>query len=76
MKLKNQRAYLVSVQNGWIDDFFEDKKRKDGYWNDFNNVLEASRNSKNAKDMLARFGGAYNSARKHGWINLLEYNKS
>ena len=75
MKLGNQSAYKTSVKNGWIDEFFENKKEVDGYWDNFENVLEAARNSKNSKDMIKKFGGAYNSARKHKWTKLLEYGK-
>jgi hypothetical protein len=75
MKLGNQSAYKTSVKNGWIDEFFENKKEVDGYWDNFENVFEAARNSKNSKDMIKKFGGAYNSARKHKWTKLLEYGK-
>lgn len=75
MRKGNQSAYWASVKNGWIDEFFENKKEVDGYWDNFENVLEAARNSKNSKDMIKKFGGAYNSARKHKWTKLLEYGK-
>lgn len=73
MKIGNQSAYNTSVKNGWIDDFFEDKKKKDNYWDIMENVLDAASKSKNARDMVKKFGGAYNSAKKHKWLNLLKY---
>jgi predicted GIY-YIG superfamily endonuclease len=76
MKLKNQSAYSSSVQNGWINDFFENKKKEDHYWDNLENVLEAARKSSGAKDMIRKFGGAYNSARKHNWTNLLKYGEN
>ena len=39
------------------------------------NVLAAAKRSTCARDMVKRFGGAYNSAVKHGWKDLLEYKK-
>lgn len=75
MKRGNQSAYFASVKNGWIDDFFENKKEVNGYWDNFENVFEAAKHSKNSKDMIKKFGGAYNSAIKHKWVKLLEYGK-
>lgn len=73
MKVKNQSAYNASLKNGWIDEFFANRKRDDNYWDDFEHVMEAARKSKNCKDMVEKFGGAYNSARKHKWNKLLVY---
>lgn len=75
MKYKNQSAYKAGVHNGWINIPFENRKKKDKYWDNIDNVLDAAKNSMGAKDMIKKYGGAYNSARKHGWLNLLEYNK-
>lgn len=76
MKYKNQSAYKAGVHNGWINIPFENRKKKDKYWDNIDNVLDAAKNSMGAKDMVRKYGGAYNSARKHGWLNLLEYNKN
>lgn len=73
MKYKNQSAYKAGVHNGWIDIPFENRKKKDKYWDNMKNVLNASKECTGAKDMVRKYGGAYNSARKHGWVNLLEY---
>jgi predicted GIY-YIG superfamily endonuclease len=73
----NQSVYNSCLKNGWLEDFFDDwAKRKDKYWDNIDNVLDAAKNSMGAKDMVRKYGGAYNSARKHGWLNLLEYNKN
>ena len=76
MKYKNQSVYKAGVHNGWINIPFENRKKKDKYWDNIDNVLDAAKNSMGAKDMVRKYGGAYNSARKHGWLNLLEYNKN
>ena len=75
MRKGNQSAYWASVKNGWINEFFENKKLPDGYWDILENVLDAARKSKSSKDMIKKFGGAYNSARKNSWTKLLEYGK-
>lgn len=75
MRKGNQSAYWASVKNGWINEFFENKKFPDGHWDKLENVLEAASKSKNSKDMIKKFGGAYNSARKHKWVKFLKYDK-
>lgn len=72
-KIHCQSAYTSSVRHNWINDFFQNKKKIDGYWDVLDNVLNAAKECKGAKDMIKRCGGAYNSARKHGWTNLLKY---
>lgn len=73
----NQSVYNSCLKNGWLEDFFDDwAKRKDKYWDGIDNVLNAAKECTGAKDMVRKYGGAYNSARKHGWLNLLEYNKN
>ena len=74
MKYKNQSAYKAGVHNGWIDIPFENRKKKDKYWDDIDNVLNAAKECTGAKDMVRRYGGAYNSARRHGWVDQLKYN--
>lgn len=72
-RIAKNRAYLVSVRNGWIDEFFKDKIKGNGYWNNKEHVLEAAARCKNAKDMSKRYGGAYRSASVHGWTKELKY---
>ena len=73
MKTKNQSAYKAGLNNGWLNGFFNDNKRKDTYWNDLDNVLNAAKECTGAKDMLKKYGGGYNSAIKNGWVKLLVY---
>ena len=73
MKVGNQPAYSSSVKNGWIDEFFENKNKDAGYWDKLENVLDAARKSKGARDMIKKFGGAYNSAKRNNWTSLLVY---
>ena len=73
MKIKNQSAYNSANKNGWINDFFQNKKKTDKYWDNVDNVLNAAKECVGARDMIKKFGGAYNSAKKHDWIKLLKY---
>lgn len=75
MKSKNQSAYKSGVQNGWINEFFKNRKKDDNYWNNLDNILNAAKECTGARDMIKKFGGAYNSAKKNGWIKLLKYGK-
>jgi hypothetical protein len=62
-----------SVKNGWIDEFFENKNKPKGYWDNLERCVEESRKYKNAREFLARGGGAYNMVKKNGWTKLMEY---
>lgn len=74
IKKKCQSCYTACKKNGWLHEFFGDLVNKpSNYWDVLENVLEAASHSKNAKDMVKKFGGAYNSARKNGWTKLLKY---
>ena len=73
MKTKNQSAYKAGVQNGWIDKLLKNIKKEDTYWNNLDNVLNAAKECTGARDMVKKFGGAYNAARKNGWTGLLKY---
>ena len=73
MKLNNQSAYKAGVHHGWIDTFLKNRKKCDTYWNNLENVLNAAKECTGAKDMVKKFGGAYNAARKNGWTKLLKY---
>ncbi len=73
MKLHNQSAYRAGVQNGWINEFFKNRKKVDKYWDNLDNVLNAAKECTGARDMTKKFGGAYNAAVKNGWKDLLKY---
>ena len=71
----NQSVYNSCLKNGWLEDFFDSwAKKKDKYWDNIDNVLNAAKECTGAKDMVRRYGGAYNSARRHGWVDQLKYN--
>ena len=73
MKTKNQSAYKAGLQNGWINEYFKDRKKEDNYWDNLDNVLNAAKECTGARDMIKKFGGAYNSAKRNGWKELLIY---
>jgi predicted GIY-YIG superfamily endonuclease len=74
MKTKSQSAYNAARKNGWINEFFNGWAKKiDTYWDNLDNVLNAAKECTGARDMVKKFGGAYNSAIKNGWTKLLKY---
>lgn len=74
MKIGNQSAYNAAKNNFWLKDFFgEWAKKKDKHWDNIDNVLNAAKECIGARDMVKKFGGAYNSAKRHGWTSLLKY---
>lgn len=73
-KLKNQSAYNASKKHKWLDEFIPDlKKKTNGYWNDLNNCKNAVKQCSSVKELMTKFGGCYNSIRKHNWFNEIEY---
>lgn len=76
MKCKCQPAYSSAVRNKWIDEFFVNKKKNDGYWHSEENIRNAAKQCKGARDLIKRFGGAYNAAKKLNILKDLEYGKN
>lgn len=72
-KINNQSAYNSSVRNKWIDEFFTDKCKPNGYWNNLDHCIEEAKNFKNVKEFSIKGGGAYNIARKNGWVKYLKF---
>lgn len=73
-KKNSQSAYKSCVKNGWIDEFFPNKKLGNGYWNDYEHCKDAFLKCNSAKELQRRFGGCYNAIRKNGF-NDLKYRK-
>lgn len=74
MRLRCPAAYWPSVRNCWITEFFPQKRKKDDkWWEDLEHVKEAAAQCSGARDMVKKFGGAYNVARRNGWLKELKY---
>lgn len=69
----NQSAYKASVRNGWIIEFFNNKKKLRGYWSKIENCRVEVEKYKSVKELSVNCASAYNSIRKHGWKHLFEY---
>lgn len=77
LKKECQSCYTACKRNGWLFEFFgEGINKPAGYWESLENVLDAARKSSGARDMVNRFGGAYNAAKRNGWTKLLKYGTS
>ena len=74
MRLRCPAAYWPSGRNGWIREFFpQTRKKDDKWWEDLGHVKEAAAQCSGARDMVKKFGGAYNVARRNGWLKELTY---
>ena len=66
---KFSRAYWISIQNGWINDFeFEEIRKPKGYWN-YDTCKEEAMKYKSKKAFAKGCGSAYNLANKNKWID-------
>lgn len=72
MKKGSPSAYNSSYRNGWLGEFFPTlAKRNDGYWNNIENCKKAALKCNGMKELLRKYGGAYNSIRRNGWRNKI-----
>ena len=67
-------AYNVALRNGWLEEYvwFEQKHNPDGYWNHDTCMEEASKYSTRS-EFQKNSKGAYNVARKNGWLNEYDW---
>lgn len=67
---KYGRAYIVSVQNGWIKDytFFKKTRNPDGWWEVKEHCREEAMKYTRKRDFWAGSNCAYKSARINGWL--------
>lgn len=67
---KYGRAYIVSVQNGWIKDytFFQKTRNPDGWWEVKEHCREEAMKYTRKRDFWAGSNCAYKSARINGWL--------
>jgi hypothetical protein len=66
----SQVAYEVARKKGWIPDYdwFEQKKNPSGYWS-YEKCKEESKKYKTQTEFCKGCSGAYNAARKNGWLD-------
>jgi len=65
------RAYVISSQNGWIKDYtwFERRQQPNGYWDSYEHCFEEAKKYQSRNEFHNKKKWAYNSARKHGWLD-------
>ncbi len=75
----NGSAYNAALKNGWLQELVEINKwnyTPRGHWNIKANVVKVSKNYENLSDFTKGDAGAYDAARKNGWMQeLVELNK-
>ena len=70
-KTKNQSAYIVSVKNGWIDEFIPLIKKENGYWNNFENCKEEALKYYNISELALYNAACYHACLKNKFIDIL-----
>ena len=64
-------AYESTRKNGWLDEICEHMttiNKPTGYWTK-EKCLEAALSCKTKKEFISKFSGAYNVAKRNGWLN-------
>lgn len=73
MKKGSPSAYNSSYRNGWLMEFFPKfAKRRDGYWDNIENCKMAASECKGMKDLISKYGGAYNAIRRNKWQEIIK----
>lgn len=72
-KKNSQSAYNSAVKNKWINEFFKDIKKPNGYWNNITNCINEAKKYKNIKDIALHGKGLYNALRRNNWIKLINF---
>lgn len=75
MKKMNQSAYNASVQNNWINDFFESLKKENGFWDNLDRCKEEASKYKNWKMLAIKCGSCYNAIKRNGWKDAITFKK-
>lgn len=80
LKDKSNGCYASVLKHHWENDCFPDfKKRKpNGYWDIKENCMEEAKKYRNISEFQKCAYGAYNCAKKNGWIEEIDslYNKT
>lgn len=66
----NQSAYNACKKNGWTYNFFTSSKKKDNYWENYDNCKKAFEECKNARELIKKYGGCYKSINKNNFSDL------
>ena len=69
---KYPTADRVASQNNWINDFFENVKKPNGYYQDFNNCLEECRKYNSIKELRCKYPFVYHTILKNKWIDQIK----
>lgn len=69
--LQSCGAYLVSLENGWLDDFtwLQRKQKPNGYWTK-ERCYEIAKDCKTRAEFIRKCPAADSSASRNGWIHL------
>lgn len=69
-------AYNSALEHGWLDECCShmiELRKPNGHWKIKQNCIDAALNYTSKKEFLQKCPGAYQSARKHGWLGECKF---
>ena len=72
-KKMNMMLYLIAVTSHISFPKVKNQKLPNGYWNDFAHIQEEALKWKNAREFAINGKGAYNAAKRNGWLDKIKY---
>lgn len=69
---KYPTADRVASQNNWINDFFDNVKKPNGYYQDFNNCIEECRKYNSIKELRHEYPFVYHTILKNKWVDQIK----
>ena len=69
---KYPTASRVSIQNKWLNDFFDNIKKPDGYYLIFNNCLEECKKFNSIKELRNKYPFLYHTILKNKWVEMIK----
>ena len=71
-KVNSGSAYNSARRNGWLEEFFPNKKKRNGYWTK-ERAFEEARKYKTSFDFQTKSKTAYLTVCKNGWLKDIDW---
>lgn len=68
-RINSPSAYLCSLKNKWIDEWFSKKIKPFNYWTTYENVLNAAKKCNYYTEFRDTYITAYRNSKKNNWIS-------
>lgn len=67
-RTNSPNAYLYSLKNKWIDEWFSKKIKPFNYWTSYENVLEVAKKCNYYTEFRDKYISAYRNSKKNNWL--------